>query len=78
MPVTSPSGSLLAWIETTNMDLFMAAFVGEGAVAPNGGKAVGRLPATQACASQEEARDWVETQAEALGLPIRWLQKPPG
>jgi hypothetical protein len=68
-----PSGNLLAWIEPGGTDEFIGAFVGEDA-AP--GPAPGRAPATQLCASPDEARQWVEEQAAELGLPIKWVGDP--
>jgi hypothetical protein len=59
------SGKLLAWIEPRDDEEFVAAFVGGGS--PQ------RPPATQVCSTQDEAREWIETQAGELGVPIEWL-----
>jgi hypothetical protein len=61
MPLT---GKLLAWIEPQD-DEYLGAIVGGGA--PR------RAPATRVCRSAEEARQWVEAQAAALGVPVEWL-----
>jgi hypothetical protein len=67
----SLGGSLLAWIEPHDPDGFVGAFVGEDA-APVG-EWPGRAPATQLCASVNEARQWVEEQAAAFGVPVKWV-----
>jgi hypothetical protein len=61
----TPSGQLLAWIERSGTGEFRGAFVGDGAR--------NRLPATQACSSIDEAREWVVEEAAALGVPVKWL-----
>jgi hypothetical protein len=73
------SGNLLAWIEPRGAGEFVGAFVGEGA-APDAHRHIsGRLPATQVCSSSDEARQWVEDQAAALDLPVKWVSDvPPG
>ncbi len=58
---------LLAWIEP-QADGFMAAFVGAAA-------APGRAPATQLCASPDEAQEWVEEEAATLGLRVKWVDR---
>jgi hypothetical protein len=60
---------LLAWVEPQRDDEVVAAFVG--------GAARQRVPATQVCASVEEAREWVEHEAAEFGLPVEWLSAPP-
>jgi hypothetical protein len=50
-------GRLLAWIEP-----------GEDSSA-----ARDRTPATQACATPDEARAWVKTQADDIGVPVEWI-----
>ena len=62
------SGKLLAWVEPTNGD-FLAAYVG--------GAATKRWPATQLCASSDEARRWVEHDAAKLGVPVEWVSEAP-
>jgi hypothetical protein len=66
-----PSGKLLAWIEPRGGDReFTAAFVS----APTAER---RAPATYSCASLNEAREWVEVQAAALGVPVEWTDDRP-
>ena len=62
-----PVGSLLAWVEVSGTGEVRGAFVGDGARS--------RLPATQACSSIEEAREWVVEEAAALDLPVKWLSQ---
>lgn len=61
---------LLAWVEPQSGNEFLAAFVG----APVATK---RRPATQLCASPEEAQQWIEREASALGLPVEWVSQAP-
>ena len=61
----SLSGKLLAWVEPRASDRYLVSLVG--------GAAPGREPATRLCGSLNEARQWVETEAAALGVPIEWL-----
>ena len=63
-------GTLLAWIQPGDRDEFLAAFVGADAAAI-------REPATQQCSSAEEARQWVEDQAAALGVAVEWVNPLP-
>ena len=52
----------------------MAGFVGV-VVTPDGRTAVAtRPPATQVCLTPEEAREWVEDEATAFGLPVEWVE----
>ncbi|HXA23920.1 MAG TPA: hypothetical protein VNW90_16655 [Acetobacteraceae bacterium] len=68
-----PDGRLRAWIEVHD-DGVLAAFVG----VPGAANArVGRPPATQLCSSAEDARQWVEEEAKAFGLPVEWVDKGP-
>ena len=67
-------GNLLAWVKPGDGG-FVGAFVGEGAVAGPLGGTPGRAPATRLCATPEEARRWVEREAAALDLPIRWVSE---
>jgi hypothetical protein len=67
------SGNLVAWIESRGADEFIGAFVGEGAIPDRRADVPGRTPATQVCSSSDEARQWVEEQAAALALPVKWL-----
>jgi len=72
-----PHGSLLAWIKPNSTDQFVAAFVGEGALPGAYQDFMGRKPAMQLCSSPDEARQWVEEQAEALDLPVKWVSNGP-
>lgn len=63
------SGKLLAWI-VPHGDEFVAALVGSAAVRS-------RAPATQVCPSQLDARQWVEEEAAAVGLPVEWIDEAP-
>jgi hypothetical protein len=60
------SSRLLAWIEPRDDEAFLAAFVGKPV-------ADRRAPATQLFASPDEARQWIEHEAAALGLPVEWV-----
>jgi hypothetical protein len=71
------NGSLLAWIESRGADEFVGAFVGEGAARDDKRNLPGRAPATQVCSSPDEARQWVEEQAAALALPVKWVNGLP-
>jgi hypothetical protein len=62
-----PNGALRAWIERCG-DRFIAAFVGQYAVT--------RAPATRVCATQDEARGWVEVEAALLGVSVDWVGGP--
>ena len=64
------NAKLLAWIEQGEQETFVAAYVGSGARE--------RAPATQACSSPDEARDWIETQADELGVPVEWVPATAG
>jgi hypothetical protein len=61
---------LVAWIEPRPNDEYLAAFVAEPLVTK-------RAPATQLCSSPHDARQWVEEEAAAVGIPVRWLGEPP-
>lgn len=56
---------LLAWIEPRD-GACVASFVAKAA-------AQRRAPATRQCASQDEARQWVTKEAEALHASIEWM-----
>jgi hypothetical protein len=56
---------LEAWLKPEN-DKVTAYFVAAG---------VDREPATQSFANEEEARRWIEAQAEIFKAPIKWGQK---
>ncbi len=71
------SGNLLAWVEARGANVFVGAFVGEGALPDNQRQIPGRSPAMRVCASAEEARRWVEDQAASLALPIKWVSEAP-
>ena len=62
------SGSrLMAWIDQADGDEFAAAYVGS--------RAQERLPAVKVCGSPEEAREWVRTEAETLGVAVEWVPR---
>ena len=66
-----PDGRLRAWLEVQD-DAVLAAFVGvPGATDAR----LSRPPAPQLCSSAEDARQWVEDEARAFGLPVEWLDK---
>ena len=66
-----PDNKLLAWIEPRSRDqAFTAAFVS----VPTASR---RAPATCSCTSPDEAREWVEVQAAALGIPVEWTDRSP-
>ena len=70
----APGGRLRAWIERQSGGGFRAAFLGV-AVMPDGSSAVVRRePATRVCCSPEKARQWVEKEATAFGLPVEWVE----
>ena len=66
-----PDGRLRAWIEEQD-GAVLAAFVGVPGAANS---RVSRPPATQLCSSAEDARQWVEDEARAFGLPVEWVDK---
>lgn len=72
-----PLGNLLAWIKPCSDDQYVAAFVGEGAVAGAYRDFPGRAPATQFCSSFDEARQWIEEQAAEFELPVKWVSETP-
>ena len=69
-----PQGKLCAWIETQGGKV-SGRFIG---VPLSAGLPSRRLPARKSFSSPEEARQWVEAEARALGLPIEWVDGPPG
>lgn len=65
------SRKLLAWLNPENGERYTVAFVAS-AMASN------RPPATRHCGSQDEARQWVESEAAALGdVQVEWIDQPP-
>ena len=52
-----------------------AAFVG-AIVAGTTKAAAQRAPATLICASRQEAMQWVESEAAAIGIPVEWVARP--
>jgi hypothetical protein len=72
-----PSGNLLAWIRPRSDDEFIAAYVGEYAAPGVRKDFAGRAPATQICSSPDQAQRWIEEQAAALDLPLKWLTEVP-
>jgi hypothetical protein len=73
----TPIGNMIAWISPHETGSYIGALVGEGAAPGGSGYSAGRTPAMQICASAEEARRWIEDQAAALGLPIKWVREMP-
>jgi hypothetical protein len=65
-----PNRHFLAWIEPRGSDEFLAAFVGEPVARQ-------RAPATQLCSSAGEARQWVEREAAAVDIPVKWVPQAP-
>ena len=66
-----PTSKLLAWIEPRNGDReYTAAFVSFLTVSQ-------RAPATRRCGSVDEARQWVEREAAAFGVPVEWTDRSP-
>ena len=56
---------LLGWVEP-HEDGYLAAFVAKP-------MAKQRAPATRHFRSPDEARQWVMTEADAVGVPVEWL-----
>jgi hypothetical protein len=74
----SQCGRLRAWVERKPGGKFLAGFVGV-VVTPDGRiAAADRAPATQVCRSPEEAREWIEDEASAFGLPVEWIESAAG
>lgn len=73
----TPSGNLRAWIEPFGANEFIGAFVGEATTRDTIPNMPRRLPATQLCSSPDEARQWIESQAAAFDLPIKWASEIP-
>lgn len=70
----APSGMLRAWIEQYQENKVIAAFIGV-AVLPGGRKVIAsRQPATHVCSSPDKARQWIENEASAVGLPVEWVE----
>ncbi|HSZ92951.1 MAG TPA: hypothetical protein VK822_26645 [Acetobacteraceae bacterium] len=65
-----PTNKLLAWIEPRTGGEYMAAFVSFLTASR-------RAPATRRCASADEARQWVEHEAAAFGVPVEWTDQSP-
>lgn len=68
-----PGDSLLAWIERYGTSEFVGAFVGEGAAPGAIPDFPGRAPAMRRCVSPDEAREWIEREAAAFGVPVKWV-----
>ena len=65
-------GYLVGWIEERGSGAVLAAYVGaEAGPDPERGYS-GRTPAMCFFRSIETARQWVTSEAEALGLSVRW------
>jgi hypothetical protein len=67
------AGKIRAWIEHRTKPGVLAAFVG---VPGEGDAPLQRPPATRLCASLDEAKQWIETEARAIGVPIEWASGP--
>ena len=64
-------GKIRAWLEThSGKPGVLAAFLGEAEETDDPPR---RSPATRFCASFEEARQWVEHEARAFGVPVDWV-----
>lgn len=63
-----PNGTLIAWIKPCGSGEFVGAFVGDD---------TNRAPATKRCRSSDIARKWVEDEASAFGLPVKWIDETP-
>ena len=64
------TSKLVAWIEPCGASEFSGKFVSEETAAQ-------RAPASCSCASRDEAKQWVEREADALGVPLEWTDRPP-
>lgn len=64
------NGRVCAWIEPRGA-VFEAAFV----CLPLGQVEVVRKPATKRCASEHEAKQWIERETAALGFPVEWGER---
>jgi hypothetical protein len=60
---------LIAWVEQTTPQDCVAAFV--AAMASR------RQPAMRRCASPDEARHWVESQAAEFDVAVEWVDRAP-
>jgi hypothetical protein len=74
----APSGKLRAWIEHYPEDKYLAAFIGVAAMPGGHMAAAGRPPATHIFSSPNSARQWVENEATAFGLPVEWVEGAAG
>ena len=72
-----PHGNLFASIKPRSPNEFVAAFVGEGTVPGGYEDFRGRAPAAKLCSSPDQAWRWVEEQAAALDLPVKWVRDIP-
>jgi hypothetical protein len=72
------SGKLRAWIEQQHGGAFVAAFIGVATLPDGRVAAANREPARQVCCSLDKARQWVEKEATAFGLPVEWMEEPAG
>ena len=64
------TSKLVAWIEPRRSGEFSGKFVSEETAAH-------RAPASCSCASRDEAKQWVEREANALGVSVEWTDRPP-
>ena len=61
-----PDDRILAWIKPQDGISFEAGFVAAAAAS--------RAPAMLSCSSSEEARNWVELQAQQFGARVEWVE----
>lgn len=62
-------GKVCASIEVQG-EVFEASFV---CVPIDAREKPGRRPATKRCRSVDEATQWIDQEAEALGFPVEWV-----
>lgn len=68
---------IIAWTKDDGAGAVTAAFVGEGTFARRGRNYPTRQPAARQCHSMEDARKWVQREAQALGVAVKWLDQAP-
>ena len=67
------NGKLRAWIEQHNGEKVIAGFIGVATLPDGQHVAANREPATRICPSADTARQWIESEAAAFGLPVEWV-----
>lgn len=63
------TGKIRAWIEHCTKQGVLAVFI---SVPDEGDAMPQRSPAIRLCASLDEAKQWIETEARELGVPVEW------